>query len=114
MKLRIQNSLMSLISVAKYTSIILGVFVFLFGFELNQASCLAPLIACDPRFPSSCQPYNCPQIIWPYVSGAGLIIVGILLWVVSLLTPAGKGSKENADLIVSSEDQPKVILVYVP
>jgi hypothetical protein len=105
---------MSLISVAKYASLILGVFVILFGFQLNQASCLAPLIACDPKVPWTCQPYSCPQIIWPYVSGAALIIVGILLWAVSLLTPVGRESKENADLNATSEDQPKGQTTDVP
>jgi hypothetical protein len=98
-------SLMSLISVAKYSSVILGIFVILFGFQLNQTSCLAPLIACDPKVPWTCQPYNCPQILWPYFWGASLIILGIVLWVLPTLGFFHNGTEQNEEVASTTSYQ---------
>jgi len=97
MKLKIENSLMSLISVAKYSSPILGVFVILFGVELNENSCLIPYL--QGVLPS------CPVILWPYFLGAALIVLGIVLWALPILGFFQKGAEQNEEVALPTSYQ---------
>ena len=63
----------------KYSSSLFGILLILYGVELNQASCFAPLIACDPKVPWTCRRFSCPPILWPYLSGIALIPLAVSL-----------------------------------
>ena len=76
----VDTTVRSIVDVAKYSSPLFGIFLLLYGVELNQVTCLAPLIGCDQKVPWTCRPFSRPPILWPYVSRIPMILLAISLW----------------------------------
>src|SRR5207244_8780490 len=71
-------------TIFKYVPPPLGILVLVYGFVYNSNSCLIPYLV--GPIPSSC-----PVILWPYVLGVILILLGAFLWTLLYLSSSHDG-----------------------